>query len=136
MRLASSTNVWAVTIGIVTMVVVYGGGTFVLNLMIHRPTDNPSLWILLAPIFSMVLWLLPGFMTGYIAKKLPLRHGLWLGAASIGTVVVTLSVLELLLRFSTSISPSLVVGFLVPIFGGSVLGVFIGHYFAKRRNAP
>src|SRR5438552_959147 len=65
-RLASSMNVWAVTIGIVTMVVVYGGATFVLNLMIHRPTDNPSLWILLAPIFSMVLWLLPGFMTGYI----------------------------------------------------------------------
>jgi len=30
----------------------------------------------------------------------------------------------------------MVVGFLVPIFGGSVLGVFIGTYFAKRRDAP
>jgi hypothetical protein len=136
MRSASSTHVRAVAIGIVTLILVYGGGTLGLNSVIYRPTDNPVLFMLLAPIFAIFLWLLPGFVTGYIARTLPLRHGLWLGVASAVTVIVTLTILELVLRFSTSIPFSLIAAFLVPIFGGSVLGVFIGSNVAKRRDAP
>jgi hypothetical protein len=35
--------------------------------------------MLLTPITAAILWLAPGFATGYLAKQSPLIHGLALG---------------------------------------------------------
>jgi hypothetical protein len=131
-----SMSMRAVVIGLGTLVSVYATATLLLNLLVGRPDDDPGTWILLAPMLAVALWLLPGFMTGYIAKHAPLKHGLALGTGSLVLTLVILGVVELMIEFTDSLPMAMVVGFLIPIFVGSCIGTFIGNYVATRHNTP
>lgn len=129
-------SVRAIVVGLVMLPVVYVAGTLLGNMLVGHPDEAPRAYLYLASIFAVLFWLLPGFITGYIAKQSPLAHGLLLGAGSILLTLLVIAILELALRFSDSLPMSLIVGFLAPMFLGSCIGAFIGHYFAKRRHAP
>ena len=136
MATPTTINVRAVLVGVVTFPIVYVVGAFLGNLIVKHPTESPGLWLSTAAIFAVLLWLLPGFTTGYIAKRSPLTHGLLLGAGSVLLTLVILGILEFVIPFSDSLPISLIIGFLAPVFLGSCIGAFIGHYFANRRRAP
>jgi hypothetical protein len=126
----------AVIIGLGMLMLVYPAGAVLLNLLIEHPSRDAAAWRFLAPIFSGILWLLPGFTTGYLARRSPLMHGLLLGIGSVFLVLLALGILELIFRYSDSLPTQHVIGFLIPLFIGPCLGAFIGHYVANRTKAP
>jgi hypothetical protein len=129
-------NVWAVVVGLIALPILYA----VLNLISHgavdNPAESPAAWSLLAPLSAVVLWLAPGFATGYIAKRSPLKHGVALGVSVLVAAPVGLALARLVGFQALGLPFFLLAGFLVPIAVGSVVGAFIGSYVANRGSAP
>ena len=109
-------SVRAVVLGLVTFPIVYSVGATLANLIVGHPSESPGIGLFIAPIFAAVLWLLPGFTTGYIAKRSPLLHGFLLGGASVLLTLIILGVLEVVIQFSEYWPMAFVIGFLAPVF--------------------
>ena len=125
----------AVLVGLVVLPVIYAASTFVLNLVVDHPTSSPTAWMLLTPFTTAILWLGPGFSTGYLAKESPLKHGLVLGGLILLAAFAFLAMYPTVGTPESDVDMPPIAGFLAPLVIGSIVGAFLGHFIARRRGA-
>lgn len=115
----------ALCLGVVAMVLVYGLGSFVLNLALPRWSFEASQSRIVALTFPFVSYLASGFVVGYMAKRAPLMHGALLGLLVMGLFAgVTFVVAG---ELSWEPFSQLAVGAMVVCALGAIVGNSVAH---------